>query len=376
LTGKEKLFAALSREGTAEIPVTMPYEGIYIRDCWDKLTDLPWWYAMSPRREHILAFVRDIHEKLDQDWINPPFISVGDMENAILSEEKGRVYRRNLRDGSVVEVFRPPVGGEHISQDTDGHSEGNLPYTVEEFESYKLSSAIGKDQTQLPDVGLLRAGSALFPGRCAYGLVESPLECCFSLWGFERTMILFHDDPELLSRAARWFLDMQRNWIRSLGDYGIGLVWVEECYSDMISPDLYRTMSLPLLREMLSEIRSAGMLSVHYFTGNFNDRLHLLTETGADALALEEGKKGFSADVIEIAEAVKGKCALVSNLDTVNLLQIGTESELRDELKRHRESARVMGGRFVYGLGSSVTPGTPLERLQTYFEMAREYGRI
>jgi len=49
---------------------------------------------------------------------------------------------------------------------------------------------------------------------------------------------------------------------------------------------------------------------------------------------------------------------------------------LREAIKRHMRAARVMGGRFICGLGSPVTPYTSLERLQTYFSLAREYGRL
>ncbi len=35
MTGKEKIEAAFSIDGTPEIPAVICYEGIYIRDRWD-----------------------------------------------------------------------------------------------------------------------------------------------------------------------------------------------------------------------------------------------------------------------------------------------------------------------------------------------------
>jgi hypothetical protein len=67
-TGREKIEAALSPHGTAEIPAVICYEGIYTRDHWDQLFDCPWWYSLSPDLEHQLAWRGQLIEKTGQDW--------------------------------------------------------------------------------------------------------------------------------------------------------------------------------------------------------------------------------------------------------------------------------------------------------------------
>ena len=49
---------------------------------------------------------------------------------------------------------------------------------------------------------------------------------------------------------------------------GAAGVWMEDCMTDMISPQHYRTFNLPYLRQLTDEIRAAGMVSIHYFCGN------------------------------------------------------------------------------------------------------------
>jgi len=60
MTGREKMEAAFSAGGTPEIPALVPYEDIFIRDHWDELTDLPWWYREAPDLEHQLAWRRKV----------------------------------------------------------------------------------------------------------------------------------------------------------------------------------------------------------------------------------------------------------------------------------------------------------------------------
>ena len=60
MTGRAKIEAALSPEGTAEIPAVLCYEGIYIRDHWAQLTTVPWWHQESPDLEQQLGWRREV----------------------------------------------------------------------------------------------------------------------------------------------------------------------------------------------------------------------------------------------------------------------------------------------------------------------------
>ena len=376
MTGKEKIFAALSPEGTRDLPVTIPYEGVYSRDRWDELTSAPWWYRLSPKQDHFLSYFEDVHKKLDQDWMSllrTP--RLGDDENVTFTEDgAGRVWKTDRRTGSVQEFVRPPLGGGDMTEET--HSARALPETPEQFEEFWPNTFIGDFVSMVLNPGAAQAAAALFPSRCPITVVNSPLLSCFRLWGFEQTMTMFYDNPELLRYAIRSFLEAQMRTLTNCKDSGIQLLWLQDGYCDMISPDQYRTFGLPAIQELVSTARSMGFYCVYCFMGDFNDRLNLLLEAGVHALALEEAKKGFTADVLEIAEAIKGRCAMVSNLDTVTLLEHGSEADLRAELKRHRQAAKIMNGRFLYGLGSPITPGTSLKQLQTYFSIAREYSTL
>ncbi len=58
-------------------------------------------------------------------------------------------------------------------------------------------------------------------------------------------------------------------------------------------------------------------------------KLELLLQSGAQALSLEESKKGFTIDIEALSESVHGRAALLGNLDAIHLLPNASEQELR-----------------------------------------------
>jgi uroporphyrinogen-III decarboxylase len=100
----------------------------------------------------------------------------------------------------------------------------------------------------------------------------------------------------------------------------------------------------------------------------------LLIAAGADALALEESKKGFVTAIEDIVEKVKGRCAVLGNLDAINVLPNASEEQLRAEISRQIAAGRQNGSRFVMSLGSPVTPGTPAQKVRLYCDLVHELG--
>lgn len=117
-----------------------------------------------------------------------------------------------------------------------------------------------------------------------------------------------------------------------------------------------------------------GLASIYYYCGDPTGKWDALLDAGADALALEESKKGFRIDIEDVVERVAGRCAVLGNLDAIDLLEHGSEAELRAEIARQIAAGRRNGGRFVMSLGSPVTPGTPVARVRRYCDLVRDLG--
>ena len=214
------------------------------------------------------------------------------------------------------------------------------------------------------------------PARDLYPIchVPSPLWGCMSTWQFAEVMTACLCDPELMEYACRRYLALSLHCVERAARLGAQGMWIEECMTDMISPELFARLNLPWLRAVVEAIRRLGMKSIYYYCGNPHGRWELIMESGADALALEETKKTFTIDVAEVVARVGGRMTVLGNLDAIGMLQDAPESRLRAEIERQVAAGRRNGRRFIVSLGSPVTPATPVPRVRRYCDLVHEIG--
>jgi hypothetical protein len=380
LTGKAKIESAVSLQGTCEIPAVICYEGIYTRDHWEQLFDFPWWYAFSPHLEHQLAWRGQLIEKTGQDWFYLPACEADEIrQHLTIEEEAGQAYLVNRLTGEASLLKKPVVGGWSEAESLNPVHPKDLPLTFASVEQHLpppepfdplLFQQAGCDR--LAKLLLERYGEAYYP----IGHATGPQWGCYNLWGFEDWMMLVACDPELVRFASQRQLAWSLVEVQAAAALGARGIWIEDCMVDMISRRAYEVLNLPLIQAMVAEIRRLGMHSIYYYCGDPKGKLDLLVETGADALALEESKKGFTIDIGEVAACLRGRCALLGNLDAIHLLPGASEAELRREIERQIKAGRQNGGRFVMSIGSPVTPGTPPQRVRQYADLAHALGRM
>lgn len=379
MTGREKITAALSAGGTGETPVVICYEGIYVRDHWDRLTRCPWWYPFSPRLDHQLSWRRDVISATPQDWFALPACpSRDERERCLVEERPGGVVRVDRRTGREEKLVRPVVGGWDPAGVSRQAELPCLPQTTDEIDAAIPPAGdldperfIAEGRGDLAAALLGEFGEERFP----LAGVSSPLWGCYGLWGFEGMMLMIAERPGLVRHACRRLLAHRVGAVRQAAALGAAGVWIEECMTDMISPAAFAALNVPSLRKLIDEIRRSGMKSIYYYCGDPAGKWEHILPLGMDALSLEEGKKGFAIEIEEAARLVSGRCALLGNLDAVGVLQNGSDGQLRAEIARQIAAGRENGGRFVMSLGSPVTPATPPQRVRQYCRLARELGR-
>lgn len=377
MTGKEKLRAALSGDGSSGVPVVICYEGIYIRDRWQELSSRPWWYRATPDLDRQLVWRREVIEALGQDWFHLPGIApVNERRDQWIDQRGDAVYCVNRHTGEQDELRPPTVGGWSPGGGLESAHPASMPDSREELDAripppdpdwvHPHQDGSG----DLANAMLAHGGEAILP----WSAVGSPLWNCYELWGFEGMMERVIERPELIEYACQRRVDRALPAIRTAAALGAEAIWIEECLTDMLSPSDFRRLNVPMVRQLVEAIRAAGMYSVYYYCGDPRDRWEALIEAGADALALEESKKGFTIDIEEVVERVAGRCAVFGNLDAVGVLQNGSDETLRAEVARQLAAGQRTGGRFIMSLGSPVTPATPVTRVRQYCSLVRELG--
>jgi len=379
MTGRQKIESALSPSGTNEIPAVICYEGIYIRDHWEQLTSCPWWYQYSSDIEHQIQWHRDVITRTGQDWFYLPFFySRDERKNISIETNSEGVFQIDKRTDRKYRLSKPQVAGWSESGGLHSHHPqclidtfdeiDNAIYISEDFDP-KWSIMSGRDDLALR---LLDEFSDLYP----ISHVGSPLWHTYQIWGFEGMMTMIAEQPDLVKHACKRFLIQNIRSIQQSAMLGSAGVWIEECFTDMISPKAFEEINVPVLKILVEEIRKTGMKSIYYYCGNPSGKWDQILSVGADAISLEESKKGFVIDINDVADRVQGKCAILGNLDAIHLLPNSTEDELRKEIVRQIHAGCRNDGRFIMSIGSPVTPGTTVDRVKLYCDIVHESGKL
>jgi hypothetical protein len=368
--------AAFSTSGTAETPAVLScYEESFQADHWDDLTSCPWWYQEDPDLERQMRWRREAMGKTGEDWFRLPFCASRETRaRERLFEEGEKVHWADAVTGERQELRRPPPGGwpqrgyapPPAPPDTPEAVDRAIPLPEEDDAAYVRAE--GRDE--LARALLTEFGDQLWPNHRS----QSPLLFCADLWGFEGMMTNIATRPDLVRQACERYLVLVQQRVRRAALLGAEAIWVVDGLSDMISARDFETLSLPHLQIVMEGIRQAGLRSIFYFTGSPAGKLDLILSLGADALAFEDPKKGFEVDVVALARQVRGRCTLFGNLDSVGVLQDGTEEHLRAEVMRQLRAGPINGGRFVMSIGSPVTPGTSVARARQFCELVHELG--
>ena len=133
-----------------------------------------------------------------------------------------------------------------------------------------------------------------------YVYIPLPTSQLFSIFGFENLMQGAYDFPETIEYANRRLLDHYLRSVQEAAALGAEAIWLEEAMTDMSGPAQYRRFVFPVVRRMTEAIHAAGMRAVNYYCGDPAGKWDMRLDAGTDALALEEGRKGFENRIEDV----------------------------------------------------------------------------
>ena len=194
--------------------------------------------------------------------------------------------------------------------------------------------------------------------------------------GYEASLLALYDHPEGVKYLLQRRYALSLEWAKAFASVGVHGWAISEGYSgaDTISPRTYEEFLHPVDCWYYAEVRKLGLVPMVYFCGDLRPMLPLLRESGVGGLIIEESRKTFELDVVEITRVLQGKVALFGNIDTCELLLKGTPEEVEAAVKAQLAAARE--GPFLVCNGSPFAPGTPPENVDAMIRAARRYGRL
>jgi hypothetical protein len=198
-------------------------------------------------------------------------------------------------------------------------------------------------------------------------------------YSFEEMVIACVEKPDLVAynifKACERFL----NDVRAAQALGVHAYIFSEGFPyslDVLSPALHERLEGDARRWFYSEVRKIGVLPIGYWLGDVRPNMRLINSLDMAGLMIEEDKKGFSLDPVEIRRMLRPEICLFGNLDSMLLFR-GTPEAIRAEVRLQARAAA--DGPFVFANGSPLIIGTPPENIDVYMLEARKgvrYGTV
>ena len=154
---------------------------------------------------------------------------------------------------------------------------------------------------------------------------------------------------------------------------GADSVWLGSWYTgaDTISPRDYAELVFPCEERICRAAREEGLYVLHWYLGDLMPVLDKVVELPTNALVLEQGRKSYDIDPVEIRKRVGPRfCLFGFGLEYDYC--VDNRQGLSAELRRQIEGAGSEGA-FVVGT-PILPPNARPEAVDFYFSEARRIG--
>ena len=229
MTGREKILAAFTPEGTSQFGAVISYDSIFMRDHWLEITKVPWYYWGSGVLKEETTWIADYLEKSGLEWLTMwPRPSRDKRQHQRYVKRQDGVWLVDEITSEEMLLTKPVPGGSEVEIAHDIHIDPySLPRTQEEVDAL------------IPLAPDFNRGAFLSEGRhdlaakarelfdlFLYSQILSPLWSLYELLGFEGMMIFLVQDRDLAQYAGRRILHNLKLSIRESAAMGLDAIWI------------------------------------------------------------------------------------------------------------------------------------------------------
>lgn len=377
MNSKERMLAALHGQQPDTVPVAPHWWGNYkfeiagkdyMLDCW---TDA----------EGMLPIYRAFYGRFKPDWFH--------LSGGYPRSRRGYPSReyRGIREGERMYLVSPDGTRDEILADGNLASHKQHERLVRDLSSpAAIRAAIDEDLAgdwNTKAESIIAAGytdHAAAIGR-EYGdhvficvNVGAPGILAFGSERYPESLMALYDYPEGVKRLVQRRYEAALEWAKAFASVGVHAWLISEdvAGSDTISPRMYEEILYPVDCWFFEQVSRLGMVPMVYFCGDVRPLLPLIRDSGVRGLLIEDSRKTFTLDVVEIVKDLQGKVCLFGNVDTTDLLLYGRPEEVELAVRQQLQAARY--GPFVVANGSPLAPGTPPANVEAMIRAARQYG--
>jgi len=378
MTPKQRMLTALAGGKPDVVPVAPYFWGAEYR--W-KVVGVEIWELLYGDRE--MAFIGNdvLQQRQPCDWINVHGFGSDWLKGKTVEKKNGRVFITDsdgtryefLNDGHQLvridakESQQPNTG--IVSKDIKTKADVDKLWGSPRRPREKTKIEIAKDNWQKRLIDKY-GDTVLMTG----GGISPFVQACYTL-GFETSLIMMKENPDVFIYMMDRFYEDSLPHYEHVSAFGYEAILIAESWAsvDIISPQQYCDFAFPYQKRAIQEAQKNGLKAILYSTGYILPILPKMCELGADALTIEEGRKGQPMDIGEVRKIVGPNQCIFGNFDAENVLLHGNKEDIEREVRRQIDSAGKDGA-FIMGTGSPICDDTPIENVDYFIKYTREYG--
>jgi uroporphyrinogen decarboxylase len=379
MNSRERILTAVARREPDRVPFDLGstvVTGIHVRPS-EALRS----YLGLPARDTVIfdlieqaaVVADDLADRLGVDaravYANPPstwrFEPREDGPYRYYTDEFQIRWRMPVEDGLYYDTASSPLAGDRTLEDVDRFAwpdATDAARFVGMRERAERIAYLEQRATVAPTIGSGLMDTAAF------------------LRGFEDFYADLAGNPALACKLMDRVLEMKvAYWSKVIDECGPALDFV--CEGDdlgtergpLMSPRTYRSLVKPRHRELLDYIHSRGVKVLFHSCGGIRPLIGDLIEVGVDALnPVQVSAAGMDSAELK-AEFGRELAFWGGGADTQRVLGVGTEADVRAEVRRRLDDFMPDGG-FVFNAVHNIQANVPPEHVMAMWETVREYG--
>ncbi len=198
------------------------------------------------------------------------------------------------------------------------------------------------------------------------GRTEAPFTAVTLLFGVGPTSMMVYDDPDLLKDAMKFFHDIQVEFGLAQFEAGADALWYGDCNASghIISLKVYQDIAFQPMKDVIDAYKGRGLTMLHASEEN-PKYVDVMADAGMEMLSVGPG-----ADLAACYDAIKGRCALMGNVDPIGQLLNGTPESVSAQAEQILRNVSSRGGHLIDS-GEMVPRETPEENMMAFGETVR-----
>jgi len=198
----------------------------------------------------------------------------------------------------------------------------------------------------------------------------------FDAFSLSRGLIPFVYDlykyPEEIKKASLALVESYVSWVKLMvGIFGVrrAQISLHRSSNDFISPEQFRQLSLPSLKEIVERLADAGIISILHLDGNWDLNLESLRVLPAGQCIIQfDG----TSDIFKAKEVVGDRMCIYGDVHPA-MMAMGSPAEVDEYCHRLIEEVGKGGG-FILGTGCELDANSKPENVKVMMESVVKYG--